>query len=128
MESLIAGRRCLIVEDSEFTIAILASFLEKHSISSDQAGNGRIGLDKYLEAPARCGFILVDIQMPVMDGFEMARLIRASGADNAASIPIIAMSGNSFDTHDSLRYINRIVRKPFQLAAFFSAIQEEVGL
>ncbi len=128
MESHPVVCRCLIAEDNRFAADLLATYLERNGILSDLAENGRIGLDRYLEEPTRYDLILVDIQMPVMDGFEMARLIRESGTANAESIPIIAMSGSSHGDQGGVRLVNRFVKKPFELPALLALVREEAGL
>lgn len=126
MENQTGAPICLIVEDNEFAADLIGTFLETRGIFSDKARNGKIGLALYLENPSRYSVILADIQMPEMDGFEMSRLIRESGAANAASIPIIAMSGNNFDTQEGLRFMNRFIQKPYDYQVLFEAVKEEM--
>ncbi|MCD8233687.1 MAG: response regulator [Cloacibacillus porcorum] len=72
--------------------------LERKNITVDIAENGREALDKFRSAaPGFYDAILMDIRMPVMDGLEVTRLIRADERDDAKKIPIIAMSANAFD-------------------------------
>jgi signal transduction histidine kinase/DNA-binding response OmpR family regulator len=91
-----AGKRMLLAEDVEINREIVISLLEPSSLIIDCAENGALALKAFTEDPEKYDLIFMDVQMPEMDGYEATRLIRASGAPNAASIPIIAMTANVF--------------------------------
>ena len=92
-----AGKRFLIVEDSRMNRAILSEFLKRSGGESDTSENGRIAVDMIAEKPA--GYydcILMDAQMPVMNGYEAAREIRKMEDSDKSGIPIICISANAF--------------------------------
>jgi len=90
------GRRILIAEDNVLMGEILATILGYRGLDSDSAINGREALEMYLSHdPFYYDMILMDVQMPVMDGIEASRRIRGSGRTDAQIIPIIALSANT---------------------------------
>ena len=94
----LSGIRVLLVDDHKLNILVAKKLLERKNITVDVAENGREPLDKFrAAAPGFYDAILMDIRMPVMDGLEATRLIRAEERDDAKKIPIIAMSANAFD-------------------------------
>lgn len=94
----LSGLRVLLVDDHKLNILVAKKLLERKNITVDVAENGREALDKFrAAAPGFYDAILMDIRMPVMDGLEATRLIRAEERDDAKKIPIIAMSANAFD-------------------------------
>jgi len=88
--------RMLLVEDVEINQEIVTAVLEPTLLKIDCANNGAEAVRKFKEAPEAYNIIFMDVQMPVMDGFEATRIIRAQAAPNAKTIPIIAMTANVF--------------------------------
>ncbi|MCL1984836.1 MAG: ATP-binding protein, partial [Betaproteobacteria bacterium] len=88
--------RILLVEDNEINQEIALEILSLLGFSTDMAANGREAVEAALNKDY--DLILMDIQMPQMDGFEATRRIRASGKPGAESIPIIAMTANAMET------------------------------
>ncbi|MCR5137009.1 MAG: response regulator [Oscillospiraceae bacterium] len=94
----LAGRRILIVEDIDLNAEILTDLLEMEEMSSERAENGQIAVNMFSEGAA--GYydaILMDLRMPVMDGLEATRRIRALEHPDAGRIPIIALTANTFE-------------------------------
>lgn len=94
----LSGKKILLVEDNELNMEIAVEILEDEGIIVDTASDGDIAVDKIKNAVAGSyDLILMDIQMPHMNGYEATRAIRALPNDFASSIPIIAMTANAFD-------------------------------
>ena len=92
------GARILLVEDNELNLEIARTILEMQKCQVETALNGQEGVDRFCESSeGYYDLILMDIRMPVMDGLEAAKLIRASGRTDARTVPIVAMSANAFE-------------------------------
>lgn len=93
------GRRLLLVEDNEINLEIETELLQGCGFTVDTAVNGLIALEKVRSSrPGRYDLILMDIQMPVMDGWQSAEAIRALADPALSAIPIIALSANVFQS------------------------------
>ena len=92
------GKRALICEDHPLNREIAGKILKKVGIEADFAVNGKEGLEMFEAAePGRWDFILMDMRMPIMDGLEATRAIRAPKRKDAARSPIIASTANAFE-------------------------------
>lgn len=90
------GRRVLLVEDNAINRAIARSFLESARCEVEDAYNGAQALDKLCaHVPDHFDLVLMDLQMPVMDGYEAARHIRALHDPQLSAIPIVTMTANA---------------------------------
>ena len=91
------GRRALVVEDNAVNLMIASTILKKRGFLVESAGNGAEAVRQYEAHPAEWyDIIYMDIQMPVENGYDAAREIRASGQADAGTIPIVAMTANAF--------------------------------
>ena len=88
------GKRILIAEDVDINREIISALLEDTGVVIDFSEDGLDAVNRFKFAPIAYDLILMDIQMPVMDGYEAAQRIRISGHENAKTIPIIAMTAN----------------------------------
>ena len=91
------GKRILLAEDNELNAEIAIELLAEQKIIADRAKDGAECLDKLeTAAPGYYDMVLMDIQMPVMDGYDATARIRRMKDEKKASIPIIAMTANAF--------------------------------
>lgn len=122
----IAGTRILLVEDNELNMEIARSLLEEEGAVITTAANGFEGLQLFRDSsPGDYQLILMDVMMPVMDGLEAARQIRKADRADAASIPIFAMTANSFveDIQESKDAgMNEHFSKPLDIPALVKMI------
>ncbi len=92
------GLRVLAAEDNELNAEILMELLDTEGVICEVAPNGQAALERFLHStPGEFDMIFMDVQMPVMNGYEATAAIRASGHPGADTIPIIAMTANAFE-------------------------------
>ncbi|MCF3998577.1 response regulator, partial [Pseudomonas aeruginosa] len=90
----------LVAEDNPVNQLVVRGFLAKRGYAVRLAGNGRLALDEYLRDPNGIQLILMDGEMPEMDGFEATRLIRREErAQGWPRVPIVALTAHILDEH-----------------------------
>ena len=93
----VSGMKVLLVEDNELNIEVALMLLEDAGVSADVAKNGKEAVDKFLASKeGDYDLILMDVMMPVMNGYEATKTIRSSTHPLATTIPIIAQTANAF--------------------------------
>ena len=121
-----SGRRILLVEDNEFNREVAKEFLEMTGAAVECAGDGREALEKFTSSePGHYALILMDVQMPVMSGYEATRAIRASDHAEAETIHILAMTANAFSEDIAAAAaagMNGHLAKPIDVAALYRLI------
>ena len=118
--SILRGMHILVAEDNALNAEILTALLDMVGATHDVRENGQEAVDAFTRsAPGAYDLVLMDVQMPVMNGYEATGAIRSSAHPQAKAIPIIAMTANAFteDIQDSLRSgMDAHVAKPVDMA------------
>ena len=95
--SILRGKRILLCEDNELNAEIAEAILEKWGIRTELAVNGKLGVQCFADSgPGYYDAVLMDIQMPEMNGLEAAKTIRRMERSDARAVPIIAMTADAF--------------------------------
>ena len=127
-EKSIKDLEILLVEDNELNMEIAEFILQNEGASVTKAWNGQEAVEIFKKSrPDEFDVILMDIMMPVMNGYEAAKMIRALDRDDAKTVPIIAMTANAF-TEDRLRSkesgMNEHIAKPINAKVLVKVISE----
>ncbi len=125
------GRRILLAEDNEVNMEITTELLQMNGVAVTQAWNGAEAVERFREAEAFAfDAILMDMQMPVMDGCEAARRIRALRRPDARKVPIVAVTANAFAEDiaaTSAAGMDAHVSKPIDFAHLVKVLRECIG-
>ena len=125
---VVRNKHVLVVDDIEVNRIILLKILGSLGAVCDSASNGQEAVDKFeASQPGDYDLILMDVQMPVMDGYTATRTIRASSHPSAGSLPIIAMTANAFvdDVREAIESgMDAHIAKPVQLENLKTTIQQ----
>ena len=128
MQDSFKGRHILLAEDNEVNAMIAVEILQEMGAEVDVAENGEVAVERFSAQPAGCyDFILMDVQMPVMDGRTATRHIRALNREDAKTIPIFGLSADAFVEDERLSKesgMNRHFSKPVD----FRRLQKEIGV
>ena len=127
-EDVVKGMHILVVDDIEVNRIILVKILNTLGAQCDVAGNGQEALETFERSqPGEFDLILMDVQMPVMDGYTATRAIRASAHPSAKTLPIIAMTANAFvdDVREAINSgMDAHVAKPIQVDKLKTTIRQ----
>ena len=122
------GLRILLVEDIEINRMLAETILEEAGFAVESAPDGCDAVEMFAKRPAGYyDLVLMDIQMPVMNGYEATRAIRGMERDDAKIIPVIALSANARDEDKRMSMqsgMNNHIAKPFDVANLISTINE----
>ena len=123
-----SGKKVLLAEDNEMNQMIAQAILTESGLEVVIANNGQEAVTMMEEAPAGTyNIILMDIQMPIMDGYEAARLIRAFADPAKASIPIVAVTANAFEEDRKLALeagMNGHLAKPYDIPKMMETLKQ----
>lgn len=121
-------KKILVAEDNEMNAEIISALLEMYEADFDIYDDGKKVFEAFeVSKPGEYDFILMDVQMPVMNGYEATRSIRACNHENAHSIPIIAMTANAFteDVQNALSAgMTAHLSKPIDMDALEKTVKE----
>jgi CheY-like chemotaxis protein len=124
----LAGMSILVVEDNELNMEIARDILLEEGVKITEAGNGKMALDIFMASkPGTYDLILMDIMMPVMNGYDATRAIRTSAHPEATTIPIVAMTANAYreDVEMAMEAgMNAHVAKPIDIEVLLSVLEE----
>ena len=122
-----AGKRLLLAEDNELNREIACMLLSKYGFVIDTAENGQEAVDLVAaSAPDYYDLVLMDIQMPVMDGHEATRRIRNLEDKELAKVPVVAMTANAFDEDRKAAKecgMNGFISKPINMQEVVQALR-----
>ena len=130
-QGILQGMHILVAEDNEINAEILKELLDMAGASCDIVENGKLVVEAFENSgPGQYQLILMDVQMPVMNGYEATRAIRGLGHPLALTMPIIAMTANAFaeDVRDALEAgMNAHVAKPIDMAVLEQTVRAVMG-
>ena len=121
------GRHILLVEDNELNREIAIEILHEYGFLVDTAENGAVAVEKIRTSdPGRYDLVLMDVQMPVMDGCTATRRIRALKDPVRAAVPIVAMTANVFEEERKRAFdcgMNGFLSKPIVIEELIDALR-----
>lgn len=125
-----SGKRVLLVEDNEFNLEIAKELLKMSGIDVDTAYDGALAVEKMFEAEENYyDIILMDIQMPNMDGYEATEIIRDMDREDIKNLPIIALTANAFaeDIQKAKTAgMNAHIPKPIDIKNLYKVLKEYI--
>ena len=125
-KEILRSGHILLVEDNELNQEIAVAILEEAGLTAEVAENGQIAVEMLKSSqPGYYQLVLMDIQMPVMNGYQAAKKIRKLENRELASIPIIAMTANAFeeDKQEALHCgMNDHIAKPIDIETLLETL------
>lgn len=130
-DAALDGKMLLLAEDNELNREIAVELLETHGLLIDTAENGSIAVNKFeASAPGEYAGILMDIQMPVMDGYKATKMIRSLEREDAHTIPILALTANAFASDIGKAHsagMNDHIAKPIDIEILMEILRRWIG-
>ena len=130
LQQKLAGKRILLVEDNELNREIAQEILVENGFEVETAEDGTIAVEKVKSSkPGYYDLVLMDVQMPIMNGYDATKAIRSLDDEGLKNIPIVAMTANAFDEDRRKAMesgMNDHVPKPFNVENLLSKIQKYV--
>ena len=130
-DAALVGKKLLLAEDNELNREIAVELLETHGLLIDTAENGSIAVKKFeASAPGEYAGILMDIQMPVMDGYKATKMIRSLEREDARTIPILALTANAFASDIGKAHsvgMNDHIAKPIDIEILMEILRQWIG-
>ena len=125
---VLQGLHILVAEDNEINAEILSELLDMAGCTCQVCENGQMAVEAFAQsAPGEYQLILMDVQMPVMNGYDATRAIRKLDHSMARTVPIVAMTANAFaeDIRDALESgMNAHVAKPIDMEVLERTVRE----
>ena len=129
-EEEVKGKRILLVEDNELNREIAVELLTESGFVVDEAQDGTVAVEKVRSSQAGWyDMILMDVQMPIMNGYEATRAIRALPDPEKANIPVVAMTANAFDEDRRMALdsgMNDHIAKPINAQKLIEVISQQL--
>ena len=121
------SKRVLLVEDNEINAEIAKQQLLDMGFQVDWVSNGARAVEVFGDSELDYyGLVIMDLMMPVMDGIEATKIIRHLGRDDAATVPIIAITANSYSEDEETSVssgITRFMTKPYNRTTLYDTIK-----
>lgn len=121
------GKKVLLVEDNEMNMEIARNLLESRGLLVDEANDGSIAVEMVLQkAPDYYDYVLMDVQMPYMDGYKATMTIRSFADSRFSKLPIIAMTANAFEEDKKkalMAGMDAHLAKPINVKELFKTLQ-----
>lgn len=123
--TILKGKKVLIADDIKMNLLLISRFMDKLGASYDLVGDGQKAFEMFSNNPY--DLVITDIQMPVMDGIELTKLIRGYGKEDKAQTPVLGFTGSIGE--DKLAYyarvgMNDVLAKPFDEDHFASILKK----
>ena len=116
------------MEDNDLNREIAVELLQMHGVLVDEVRNGQEAVNSFLDTPSGTyDCILMDIQMPIMNGYEATQAIRALNRNDAKRIPILALSANTFTSDLGKAFnvgMNDHIAKPIDIQLLIEVLQK----